>query len=347
MTTNVKLAALWLLFAFSCCAEVLSYDPDRRVAYRPDSSYTRDEYSWWISNTHSESRLFQNGNYVSSEFGTNDLAMFDAWAIQPNASNILVGLVGSDDHGVSWLACVTNAAPGTQLMFYNAGHYTPWGVATGIEYCRTNGARIIVIGYGTSSADASLFNACQAASDDGVPVLCPMREDGTSLNVDSFPDYPSAWAATIELLIPITGTARNGQRHGVCGYGTNSLAAPFRNIVSTGSYISGTSESSTIAAGLLALVAARFPYQSADAWVQAVRFTAIPTTGTRRINPVAALNAPTPWLTITGNNLTIHGLTEFLYTVERSNDLQEWTFLEELNGNATIAVDEGFYRAVL
>jgi len=342
-----------LLLANICanCAPYVAYSPTNDVHYRPDVSYSRDEYDWWVANTHAESRLSRNGVYQSSESGTNDIGMLAAWSIQPRADGVVVGVVDiADGHGRRMLNLVTNVASGCTLLFYNVGSYTPFNVAQGIDWMRTNGAQMIVIGYGTSANDAALSNACARTSWAGIPLLVPMREDGSAyLNVDSFPDYPSSYASRLPLVIPVSGTDRTGSRHPSCGYGTNSIAAPFRNIIADGNYESGTSYSAPIAGGCLALIAAKYPRQSAEAWTAALKSTARPVSGTRRIDPAVALIYPTPRLLMLNYGgmvtLTIGGAPEFVYTVEYSTDMTTWTDLYEVYGQTEIEVDPGFYRA--
>ena len=285
--------ALWAMFAFVASGEITTYDADRRVPYTPDPAYERDEYHWWVRNTGQDSRLWLNGVYQSTETGTNDWGLWQAWQVQPHANGVKIGLVDvAGSHGSRMWEVLTNTAPGVQVTFYDCVRYNPWAVVEGIFHCLSNNCAAIVIGYGTGTAVVELSNACAQASMVNVPVFAPVI--GYPNNIDVIPDYPSSWAHVIPLLMPIAFSNRTGNLHVGSGWGTNTLAAPGRNIVAQGTYESGTSYSAPMAAGVFALMLAHFPQRTMAELTTRMRESSKVIPKSRHIQPLECLRPFTP-----------------------------------------------------
>jgi subtilisin family serine protease len=227
----------------------------------------------------------------------------------------------------------------------------PDDVASAVSNFVSTGYRIIVVTTGTSP-HTGVSNALRYAESSNALVFCAVPN--AEVNIDVTPDYPSSWAHEISSIIPVTNTDRNGNLYnpGASAYGTNTLGAPGRRIVcdpGTGLVQwSGTSAATPMAAGVGSLLIKRFASQTSAAYRQALMASAHTITGTRRIDSIRALTIQEPHLSVNGNTLTVHGLTEWRYGLERSGDLQTWTVYTNVMGGQTMTVTPaGFYRAAV
>jgi hypothetical protein len=297
------------------------------VPFYNDASYERDEPvspPWFVFNTGLPSHLYHDGVYVSEETGTNDLGLLTAQAMQPIGCRI--GIVGTVTHTERCFALVHLVSPSSLVFLAQTVRSDPSYIAAGIVGCVTNGCRVVVVPYGWTVAYESVSNACATALASNVVLLCSTPNEPGDLDGDMV-DYPYAWR--FPNVLGVSATDRNGQPYW-SGTGTNSIGAPGRNIVAAGVYSSGTSWACPIVAGCVALLIERYPGQSAEAYIAAVKLSAIE----GRINPVGMLEAPRPTVSIRSDGPFIIGLPGWRYELQHSDDLGQWH-----------TVQEGFWRA--
>lgn len=284
------LVAFLPLFAVSAAAQnYLTYNSDRRLYWANGAIYTRDDFHWFIENTGQPSRLFLNGVYQSEETGTFDLKMLDAWVIRPNAPGIKVGVVTiPNGHGTQIVALVSLIAPRSVVTLYPISRYYPDVQIVGISNAIAAGSRIIVLDYGSATPDAGISNIIKLNFN--VMFVCSLPN--TPQDIDLIPDYPTSY--NLRNVIGVSACDRNGDPYW-SGAGTNTVAAPGRNIAFTDgiSYSSGTSYAAPITAGVLALAYSQY---NRPAWpmLNLLRSTADNVGGIKRMNPVAFLTANAP-----------------------------------------------------
>jgi thermitase len=169
---------------------------------------------------------------------------------------------GHGTHVAGITAAITNNGIGVAGLGYSAtimnvkvlgdsgsGAYS--GIASGIIWAADNGAKIINMSLGGSSASATLENAIDYAWSKGVVVVAAAGNNGNSA-----PFYPAYYTNCIA----VAGTDSLDRLAGWSNYGDwVDVAAPGVNIVSTlinngYGYKSGTSMASPHVAGLAALV---------------------------------------------------------------------------------------------
>lgn len=320
-------------------AEYLSYDPDRRVPFLSDAAYARCDYHWFIHNTGQPSDLYLNGVWQSSENGTNDVRLAEAWAFQSAGAS--VGVVDINNAHGQRVLDVASATSQTPANLSGSIRLFPEDVAVAISNFVAAGKRVIVVTTGANNVAVS--NACRFAEMSNVMVVCSVPNSG--VNIDVSPDYPASWASLLTAIVPVTSTDRNGNLYGPnAAWGTNTIGGPGRNIVANGTYSSGTSYAAPIVAGCLSLLVERFPHQTSAAYRQALMESSHVLPLTRRIDAVALLLAPQPHLSINISNLTVHGLSQWRYDVEGSWDLQNWGYVATVNGGDSLPAQEGLFR---
>jgi hypothetical protein len=259
------------------------------VPFFNDFNYCRDEPSnppWWISNSGEPSQLFFGGLYVSEEWGTNDLGLLPFLG---GAAGVKIGVVDVDNgHAarVRELAASTGAT-----VLFTAGLREGSGTFLQCQDLIDQGCRIIVVPWGWPDHSEMASNLCRL--NPNVIFCCAVYN--AALNTDTIIDYPASWAGEMANVVPVTNSDRNGQLYPVAAWGTNTLAAPGRNIVANGTYSSGTSYSTPITAACMALLVARMPNMSASQVVGVFRSTSVNIGLTRRIRPdeVMRLYSPT------------------------------------------------------
>lgn len=266
----------------------LTYDPNRRVTFLHDPNFSRCDFDWWIKNTSQPSQLFLNGTYVSEEVGYSDIRLLEAWAIQPNANNVLIGIVDMTTH-MDWVAgFIAKVAPGVRIFKRPVARYQPDWIAGELGYCADVGCRAVVLAWGQSQPNADLQDACEYLASKNTMLICSLPN--SPVDVDANPDYPASWQSVNKCILPVTSTDRTGQLYHWAGWGCNAVAAPGRNLIMDGFYSGGTSYAAGIVAGVVALSLEQQPDLHAAARVNLIRNTAIAVDRTRRINPVEVLS---------------------------------------------------------
>lgn len=283
---------LWLLLiAQVSWAEPawLTYNQATRVPFLTNPSYTRDEYHWFIENTGQPSRLFYNGVFVSQETGTNDIGILFAWSVHYGGGSIaVIDVVSAHAYRIKQIAALV---AGAETRIHGISTLlNPAVVSAGISNRVATGYKIIVITTGFSYPDAGLSNACRYAEASGAFLFCPVPNVGVS--IDDVPDYPSSWARWITSIVPVTSTDRTGNLYGpnAAAWGEYVIGAPGRNIVSWGTYSSGTSYAAPIVAGCMSLLMEHYPGHTLEVYRNALWTRTDSAIGVRRINAALLLS---------------------------------------------------------
>jgi subtilisin family serine protease len=172
----------------------------------------------------------------------------------------IIGAEGDNGVGVAGVAWRVRIMPVKVLD--GEGNGTASGVAAGIRYAVSHGARIVNVSLNGPGRSQDLEDAIREARAAGVLIVCSAGNDGRSL--DSQPSYPASYPE--DNVIAVAATSRDG---GLASFSNSSasavaLAAPGDEILSTASdggyeYRSGTSMAAPEVAGVLALMAAARP----------------------------------------------------------------------------------------
>ncbi|MGQ9565352.1 MAG: S8 family serine peptidase [Candidatus Bathyarchaeales archaeon] len=215
----------------------------------------------------------------------------------------IIGAVINNAEGIAGLAQVRIMAE-KGLDAYGGGYYDD--LANAIIHATNQGANIISMSWGGSSASSTLHDALKYAYDHDVLLVAAAGNAGSSTKL-----YPAAF----DEVIAVTATDQNDNPAYFTSYGNwVELAAPGVQIFSTISYthypglnypydqLSGTSMACPHVSGVAALVWSRFPNMSRDA----LRFHLRDTTddlgatgfdiyfGYGRLNAYKAITQPLP-----------------------------------------------------
>lgn len=267
----------------------LTYNQATRVPFLTDNRFTRDDYHWWILNTGEGSSLYYNGVYQSTEYGTNDIGLIDAWEVHYGGGSIaVIDVVSAHAYRIKQIAALISGAE-TRIHGIST-LLNPAAVSAGISNRVATGYKIIVITTGFGYPDAGMSNACRYAEASGAFLFCPVPNVGVS--IDDVPDYPSSWARWITSIVPVTSTDRNGNLYGpnAAAWGEYVIGAPGRNIVSWGTYSSGTSYAAPIVAGCMSLLVEHYPGQTLEVYRNALWTKSDSAIGVRRINAALLLS---------------------------------------------------------
>ena len=265
--------ALPFLFCLSCSGAL--------VPYYLGQGYTREEAvnpPRYVRNDGSPSRLYQNGIYVSSESGTNDLNLPACWVVQSNGAK--VGVVDMfTGHGERIVEIVRTVSPRSELSIVAMSRFDAGLIAAGIENLVAAGCKVITVTEGFPTFDTRLSNACVLARARDVVLCCAVADSGPL-------DYPAA--SRLSNMLPVNTTGLNG-RYWLGSVDDSCIGAFGRIVVANGNYSSGCSYSTAMVAGCLAILRAHRPDLTAAETVVLLRRTADDGGQTRRINLLAAL----------------------------------------------------------
>lgn len=205
---------------------------------------------------------------------TDDVYGINAWATNASNGNPVdkhghgtevagvLGAVGNNAKGVCGIAW------GIKLMvcrFYDdAGNASISDLIESLDYARANGAQIVNASFITTDFSQSLSNALGSCRRAGMIIVAAAGND--TVNTDVTPYYPACF--NLDNIVSVTATTPNNTLATFANYGAKSidLGAPGDLIYTTsfagdGAYarVSGTSFSTPMVTGALALMKARYP----------------------------------------------------------------------------------------
>jgi subtilisin family serine protease len=252
-----------------------------------------------------------------------------------------VGNNGKGGAGVAWqvrlLACRSFAS---QTSGFDSD------IIEGLEFARTNGARVINMSLGGAGFSSSLSNAIFAAREAGIIVVASSGNEG--VNIDVSPRFPACYQ--IDNIISVAASTRADALWSSSNYGATNvdLAAPGQQITSTFAFgdaqyltlTGGSSFSAAYVSGACALLRAKYPTETHQQIIARVLggVDTLPSLAGKcvtggRLNLHKALSPPV--------YLTFHSMLDFLghttaqwrvtagptrnFVVQASTNLTTWT----------------------
>ncbi len=202
-------------------------------------------------------------------YGWNALATNNLPADDEGHGSLVAGVLGAVGNngkgsaGVAWqvqiMACKS---------FDAARNGSDSDIIAGIEFARTNAARIINMSLSGAGFSTSLSNALFAARAAGIIVVTSAGNDAA--NIDTAPRYPACYE--LDNIISVAATTRTDELWNLSNYGATNvdLAAPGHQITSTFTFsdnlyigpVSGTSFAAPYVAGTCALLMTKYPTES-------------------------------------------------------------------------------------
>ena len=286
----------------------------------------------------------------------------------------VLGAVGNNGRGIVGVAWQVQIMACKCLD--SAGNGSDSDLIAGIDYARTNGARIINTSLDSSGYSQALSNAVLSARDAGIIFVASCGNN--SLNVDATPRYPACY--DIDNIVSVAYMTRNDALGSLSNYGATNvdLAAPGEQMYSTffasdssylgGSFLQGTSLAAPYVTGALALMLAKYPTENYRQVINRLMNTTDPlpslsgkcVTGGRlnlrnALNPFIRL-AVIPTAGVTPFQLRLSSDPSRTCVIEVTTNLTSWSavftnttsangtfdFTDQYSTNAT----QRFYRAV-
>jgi len=356
------------------------YNASRMVPFYFGGGYARDAYEFWLGNSGQASVLYLNG-VVQSTIAGGDYSI--SLPANTDASGISIGIVDcgvddsfadlagtvsagclfltgsqsgdySDHIGHGTLIASVIAGKGTnvlgivqnaRLFVASAGtFYATPDMASGINWCVTNGASVINISWSTAGYSSQLAAACQLACQSNVVLVC--AADNSQVDYDTTIDYPSSF--NLPNIITVTDLTSVGTIFGpgASGYGTNLIGAPGRNILGdvvggAVQYSTGTSFAAPMVVSAVALLQKQYPHQPAAFYVKCIKYGSTPLpTIYGSLNIAAALQVPIFSLNCLSTNgtlqLSANGQPGSVYNLQSSADLINWVNSGIMLGTDTV-----------
>ena len=286
----------------------------------------------------------------------------------------VLGAVGNNGRGVVGVAWQVQIMACKCLD--SAGNGSDSDLIAGIDYARTNGARIINTSLDSSGYSQALSNAVLSARNAGIIFVASCGNN--SLNVDASPRYPACY--NIDNIVSVAYTTRDDVLGSLSNFGATNvdLAAPGEQMYSTffasdssylgGNFLQGTSLAAPYVTGALALMLAKYPAENYRQVINRLMNTTDPlpslsgkcVTGGRlnlrnALNPFIRL-AVIPTAGATPFQLRLASEPNRTYIIEATTDLLSWspafTNATSTNGTFDFTDDQStspvqrFYRAV-
>ncbi len=206
---------------------------------------------------------------ASGGYGWNALQHNETPADGDGHGTLMAGVIGSVGNngkggaGVAWRVRLQACR-----SFATASSGFDSDIIEGLEFARTNGARVINMSLGGAGFSSSLSNALFAVREAGIIVVASAGNEG--VNVDVAPRFPACYQ--IDNIISVAASTRADALWTSSNYGATNvdLAAPGNQITSTffvtDNYylgpLSGSSFSAAYVSGACALLRAKYPSES-------------------------------------------------------------------------------------
>ncbi|HEY5909161.1 MAG TPA: S8 family peptidase [Verrucomicrobiae bacterium] len=283
----------------------------------------------------------------------------------------VLGAVGNNALGVVGVAWRVQIMACKTFDSFQMGSVS--GCIAGLDYARTNHARIINASWGFATNSLAMSNAVFSLREDGIILVA--ASGNNSANLDVNPVYPACYP--LDNVVSVAYTMRDDSLAAPSNYGSTNvhLAAPGDQIYSTfgatdSFYLtqSGSSFAAPYVSGTLALLLAKYPEETARQTIARLLNGVDPvlslagkclTAG--RLNLAGALNPP---IRLTPLGLTAGGLFQLrvaananrLFVVQSSTSLVDWRSLStnSTGADGTLEFTDGeatgfrwrYYRAM-
>lgn len=174
----------------------------------------------------------------------------------------LIGAVGNNEIGVSGVAWQVQLM--TCRYVDNQGNGSLSDVLQCLDYARAQGAKVINASFVSTNYSLILQTAINTCRNAGIVVVAGVGNEGS--NIDLVPTYPASFS--LDNVLAVTATDRSDRLASFSSFGATNvdIAVPGQAITSTqASSVSlyavgdGTSFSTAIMSGAMALITARFP----------------------------------------------------------------------------------------
>lgn len=314
-----------------------SVHPEYRVA----------TWQWWLKPDTNQIHVFDgDGNFVPASDEPNgmmNIALLDAWAIQPYASNQTVAVIDDFNSGHGQLvSAMINAddcngfvgvARGTHVLQIQSS-FDSSEVTTQIQYTVNLGVPVVSLCFGYAFNASNVIQAIREASNTFFVVAGQNghRSDGGELS-DAPPGYldliPQAHLPNV---VCVTACTKAGLLFDAVT-GTNVLlAAPGRRVLCLDKSVTGTSIAHPMAAGAICLLRERYPDESVAQIIERLRkgvdkseywATRCVSGGTLNVYR-SLIYARTNQLTIGRNGVLAAGAEGTVSAVDTSLDLVSW-----------------------
>lgn len=258
----------------------------------------------------------------------------------------VLGAVGNNGKGV------TGVAWAVQIMAIKCLDSSGTGgdsdLIMGMDYARTNGARILNTSLDSPAFSLALSNAIQSVRDAGIILVTSAGNN--AVNLDTTPRYPCCYQ--IDNIVSVAASSRTDNLWSLSNYGATNvdLAAPGEAMYSTfwlndssylgNSFLSGTSLAAPYVTGSLALLLAKYPGETHQQIIARLLNGVDPAAGLvgkcvtgGRLNLRNALSPPVLLTALPSNpgepfRLRISGGPDRIFVILTTSDLQMWTPLE-------------------
>lgn len=162
-------------------------------------------------------------------------------------------------------------------------HLTPQRIAAGIEWAARNEAQIINVSLSSDQDHPDLREAVEQAVDAGALVVASAGNRQTAAEQDTVPRYPAAYDG----VLGVSAVDRQGVWHALASFEVPEVdvAAPGQHVPSAflyggdcifneGDAVPSSSWATAYVSGAAALIAARYPQESAEQWAHRLQATA-------------------------------------------------------------------------
>lgn len=212
---------------------------------------------------------FGHGTAIAGEIAAREVPGSGVVGLAKDATILSVRVFYDGTEDIGTAAATSGKAPPTTKA-----------IAEGIAYAAAHGAKIINVSMSSTTDDAGMKKAVQAASDAGALVVASAGNRGTTTDTTDSPRYPAAYdgvlgVAAVDDKDQVTDTSIHGAHVDIAAPGTKVLTA-FHH---AGDCLLAPKDASTSFAtayvsAAAALVAQRFPDETPAQWAYRLEVTA-------------------------------------------------------------------------